>query len=220
LIAAGRAAARALPKGRPIAGRRFPAVSPALPGLFALLVALATAGSLQPASAAQAGGGATAEGSTSEHPTLARAGAALAPVTAVAVGVDDGDSFVARRSDGAKIRVRIAGIDAPEKSQPWAGLARQRLRALLVGREVRIVPLKTDPWGRHVALVEVDGKDSGLAMIEDGLAWHFTRYDRDLPPPLRPRYAQAESLARERRVGLWQAPEPEPPWVFRKRNPR
>lgn len=146
--------------------------------------------------------------------------AASAPLTAVAVGVDDGDSFVARKRDGAKIRVRIAGIDAPEKSQPWAGLARQRLRALLVGKAVRIEPLKTDPWGRYVALVDVEGEDPALTMIEDGLAWHFARYDRDLPPALRPRYALAEAQARERRVGLWQAPDPEPPWDFRKRNPR
>jgi len=152
-------------------------------------------------------------------PAAART-AASAPIAAVAVGVDDGDSFVARKHDGAKIRVRIAGIDAPEKSQPWAAIARQRLRALLVGREVRIQPLKTDPWGRYVALVEVEGEDPALAMIEDGLAWHFARYDRDLPPALRPRYALAEAQARERGLGLWQAPDPEPPWAFRKRNPR
>lgn len=153
-------------------------------------------------------------------PAAAARTAASAPIAAVAVGVDDGDSFVARKRDGAKIRVRIAGIDAPEKSQPWAAVARQRLRGLLVGREIRIKPLKTDPWGRYVALVEVDGEDLALAMIQDGLAWHFARYDRDLPPPLRPRYAQAEAQARERRAGLWQAPDPEPPWDFRKRNPR
>lgn len=153
-------------------------------------------------------------------PAAAARTAASAPIAAVAVGVDDGDSFVARKRDGAKIRVRIAGIDAPEKSQPWAAVARQRLRGLLVGREIRIKPLKTDPWGRYVALVEVDGEDLALAMIQDGLAWHFARYDRDLPSPLRPRYAQAEAQARERRAGLWQAPDPEPPWDFRKRNPR
>lgn len=198
MIAGWRAAACASSNGRPIAGRRslWPAL--ALLRLLALLAALAgQSGLLAPAQAA-----------------------ASAPVTAVAVGVDDGDSFVARKRDGAKIRVRIAGIDAPERSQPWAAIARQRLRELLVGREVRIVRLKTDPWGRHVALVEVDGEDPGQTMIEDGLAWHFARYDRDLPAPLRPRYAQAEAQARERRAGLWQAPDPEPPWVFRKRNPR
>jgi len=141
-----------------------------------------------------------------------------ARVVARSISVDDGDSFVARRADGTKIRVRLAGIDAPEKSQPWANVARQKLRALLAERELVITPLKTDRWGRLVALVQAGGEDPALLMLEAGLAWHFTRYDRDLPAALRDRYARAEAEARSAPLGLWQASEPEPPWEFRRRQ--
>jgi len=141
-----------------------------------------------------------------------------ARVVARSISVDDGDSFVARRADGTKIRVRLAGIDAPERSQPWANVARQKLRALLAERELVITPLKTDRWGRLVALVQAGGEDPALLMLEAGLAWHFTRYDRDLPAALRDRYARAEAEARSAPLGLWQASEPEPPWEFRRRQ--
>src|SRR5690606_24156098 len=149
VIPGWRAAARASTHGRPIAGRfSLPAPLPwlrplrslpslpslpslsSLPSLRSLLsrLALLAVVALPVALLAALVG-------TTMPPAHA---ATSVPVTAVAVGVDDGDSFVARRRDGAKIRVRIAGIDAPEKSQPWAAVARKRLRELLVGREIRI----------------------------------------------------------------------------------
>ncbi|MFA7664652.1 MAG: thermonuclease family protein [Burkholderiaceae bacterium] len=133
------------------------------------------------------------------------------------IGVDDGDSFSVRRQDGSRLRIRIAGIDAPERSQPWSDVARRQLRALLDGQPLWLTPIKTDPWGRLVARVDADGNDVALAMLEAGLAWHFIRYDGDLPPLLRKRYAQAAGAARTQRSGLWQARDPEPPWEFRRR---
>lgn len=161
----------------------------------------------------------------SASPENAGAGqqATTAPRTASAVlarilTVDDGDSFIARRHDGARIRVRLAGIDAPEKSQPWANRAREKLRGLLREGELRIEPIKTDRWGRFVANVEVEGKDVSLAMLEAGLAWHYARYDGDLSPQQARRYATAAAAAREAGAGLWRADDPEPPWQFRRRK--
>jgi endonuclease YncB( thermonuclease family) len=139
-------------------------------------------------------------------------------VDARLIKVDDGDSFVARQAGGARIRVRLAGIDAPERSQPWANRAREKLRDALDGRNLKIHSAKTDRYGRQVALVQVDGEDVSLAMLEAGLAWHFARYDGDLPPALRSRYAAAAAQAREARIGLWRDDDPEPPWQFRRRN--
>jgi endonuclease YncB( thermonuclease family) len=132
--------------------------------------------------------------------------------------IDDGDSFSARRKDGTRVRIRLAGIDAPERTQPWAGIARKHLASLLEGSALRITPVKTDPWGRYVALVDADGQDPALAMLEAGLAWHFARYDRDLPNERRERYAAAAARARSQRDGLWQQPSPEAPWDFRRRT--
>ena len=182
-------------------------------GLAAASGGLADAAAASPSS----GSAPSVEPSGVPGSTPAQRGAG-APVTARSISVDDGDSFVARRADGSKIRVRLAGIDAPEKSQPWANAARQKLRGLLHERELVITPLKADRWGRLVALVAADGEDPALMMLEAGLAWHFSRYDRDLPVASRDRYAQAESEARSARLGLWQANEPEPPWEFRRRQ--
>ncbi|NLD67460.1 MAG: thermonuclease family protein [Limnobacter sp.] len=139
---------------------------------------------------------------------------------AATIAVSDGDSFVVRGADGARLRVRLAGIDAPEKSQPYSAVARRRLDALIGKREVVLAPIKIDPFGRLVAHVDVDGVDAALAMLEAGLAWHFARYDRDLSPELRLRYAGAAAIARRERLGLWRDDAPEPPWEFRRRNPR
>lgn len=185
----------------------------------AAIAALVAAGGLAAASAASPASGPAPSVESAGVPGLTPAlRSARAPVTARSISVDDGDSFVARRPDGTKIRVRLAGIDAPEKSQPWANAARQKLRGLLHERELVITPLKTDRWGRLVALVAADGEDPALLMLEAGLAWHFSRYDRDLPVAWRSRYAQAQTEARGARLGLWQADEPEPPWEFRRRR--
>ncbi|MCM5571919.1 thermonuclease family protein [Burkholderiaceae bacterium FT117] len=186
---------------------------------LALLAALCWPAAAPPALAASPAGAADASpNGAGETAATTSSAARSAWIEAVVLGVDDGDSFVARRPDGGRIRVRLAGIDAPEKSQPWAAAARRKLRETLDGRALRITPLKTDRWGRYVALVDADGEDPALAMLEAGLAWHFARYDRDLPERLRPIYAQAASEARERRAGLWQQADPEPPWEFRQRS--
>jgi endonuclease YncB( thermonuclease family) len=135
-----------------------------------------------------------------------------------ALSIADGDSFEARSADGKKIRIRLAGIDAPEKSQPWANKSREKLREFLGRDEFEVRALKTDPYGRYVALVTAKGEDASLAMLDAGLAWHFERYDSDLTPALRKRYAEAAAAARAERAGLWRDDDPQPPWEFRRRS--
>ena len=157
----------------------------------------------------------------------ARAAApARAPIEGVSIDVTDGDTFVLRDDLGQRLRVRIAGIDAPESHQAFADRSRQHLRELLRDRRVRLEPLKQDVYGRLVARVwlpdQVGGTpvavDAGLAQIEAGLAWHFKRYRSDQSPEEFERYAHAEREARSQGAGLWSSVEPEPPWAFRERT--
>lgn len=154
--------------------------------------------------------GAAASDADDERPG---AGALQASV----VRVLDGDSLLARVPGGAVRGVRIAGIDAPEKGQPWADVARRALTGRLQQREVRIDVVKTDRFDRLVGRVFVDGHDVGREQLEAGLAWHFARYDGDLSPAARRRYARIERQARLRGIGLWNDPDPVPPWAFRAR---
>jgi len=159
-----------------------------------------------------------AAAATAAQPGSAPAASAAPATTSVegrVVRVLDGDSLLLR-IDGQGVRgVRIAGIDAPEKGQPFADVARRALLAQLDDREIRVEVVKTDFFQRLVGRVFVDGRDAGLALLHAGLAWHFKRYDADLAPAQRRRYAQAERQARLRGLGLWRDPAPVPPWEHR-----
>lgn len=150
--------------------------------------------------------------------TRERGTAGRPPVVAVqgrVLRVLDGDSLLVIIADNGVRGVRIAGIDAPEKGQPHADASRRALLALLDQREVRVDAVKTDAFDRLVGRVFVDGRDAGLVQLRAGLAWHFKRYDADLAPAVRRRYAEAERQARLRGVGLWRGPGPTPPWEHR-----
>ena len=103
----------------------------------------------------------------------------------------DGDTIV---SDGA--RIRLAGIDAPELSQPGGSEARSHLIRLIAGGAVRIEPISTDKYGRLVARVHARCGDLGQLMVRDGYA--RAAYGQD--------YVREERLARKRRAGLWAGP--------------
>ena len=132
--------------------------------------------------------------------------------------VSDGDSFTLVDADGRRIGIRIAGIDAPEKSQPHADAARDHLARMLALGSIEILPIKTDPFGRRVSRVHARGQDVALRQLQAGLAWHFMRYAGEQPADERERYALAEREARLARRGLWADPQPQAPWTFRQRN--
>lgn len=143
-----------------------------------------------------------------------------ARAAAIVTRVWDGDTVSVRRDD-QELRVRLAGIDAPEHDQPHGDAAATRLNALLLGREVRLEDGKVDRYGRLVAKVWVQppdcptcGKtlDAGLAQLTAGHAWWYRRYRDDQSPEDRGRYEFAEREARARRAGLWAEPDPTPPW--------
>lgn len=129
--------------------------------------------------------------------------------------LSDGDSFTVVNESGQKTKIRLSGIDAPESTQAFGDLARQRLRQLLEGAVLTVQPIKRDPFGRTVAKVLVHDRDPALEMIEAGLAWHYRRYEMDQSARDRRLYARAEAQARESRVGLWSLDSPQPPWRYR-----
>jgi endonuclease YncB( thermonuclease family) len=136
------------------------------------------------------------------------------------VGVPDGDTVDLLTPAGVSVRVRLAGIDAPEMGQAFGRAAKQALASLAYRRDARVVWSKRDSYGRVVGKVLVEGADINLQLIERGLAWHYTAYAAEQSAPDRKRYAAAEAAARARRVGLWRDGKAVPPWVFRHPNRR
>jgi endonuclease YncB( thermonuclease family) len=141
--------------------------------------------------------------------------------------IHDGDSFNLQTENNVTVRVRIAGIDAPERSQPYAQKSTSALEALLTAGPLRLEPIKRDRFDRWLANVYVNDIDVGLAMVNQGWAWYFRRYKEDLQTFQQIRYELAEQTARQKRLGLWAgldaaatnpALAPEPPWQFRERQ--
>ena len=142
------------------------------------------------------------------------------PFRAVVTAVFDGDTLVATGAQGGAVTVRVAGIDAPESWQASGNASRTHLAAFVCGRTATISASKVDPFGRLVAIVEVDGIDAGLRQLRAGQAWHFARYAHEQPPAQRLAYQQAQAAAQTQRIGLWADPAPEAPWAYRERQRR
>jgi endonuclease YncB( thermonuclease family) len=135
-------------------------------------------------------------------------GVNAAQFTGRVVAVLDGDTIVVLATDRQRVRVRLAGIDAPEKGQPFANRAKAHLSHLVHARDVVVDWHKRDPYGRVVGKVRVSGVDAALEMVTSGLAWHYARFANEQSPADRKLYAQAQARAREERRGLWRDRDP------------
>ena len=131
------------------------------------------------------------------------------------VGVVDGDTVDLLTANKALIRVRLAGIDAPEKGQPFGHMAKVILSSLVFHHQVVVSAHKKDRYGRLVGKVSVAGVDANLQMVRRGYAWHYKRYESEQSAQDRDVYARAEVSARSARVGIWTQPDPVAPWDYR-----
>jgi endonuclease YncB( thermonuclease family) len=132
------------------------------------------------------------------------------------VAVQDGDTLTVLDADRHQHRVRLAGIDAPEKRQAFGQRAKLALSNCAFGADVTVQGKKTDRYGRLVGKVLNGDVDCNLNQLQLGLAWHYKRYEREQSRSDAASYAQAEINARERRAGLWSEPTAVAPWQFRR----
>lgn len=147
---------------------------------------------------------------------LVAAPACAATMEAVVVGVTDGDTVTVLDANKVQQKVRLAGIDAPERRQAFGARARQVLAGFVFKKAVKVDWYKRDRYGRLIGKVLVDGRDVGLELIEAGLAWHYKAYEREQSAADRRDYADAERRARNMRAGLWTDSDPVPPWEYRR----
>jgi endonuclease YncB( thermonuclease family) len=145
-------------------------------------------------------------------------------VEGLVVKVADGDTITVLDSNRQQHRIRLAGVDAPEKGQPFGKASRKSLSAMLAGKQVRVEFQKYDRYGRIVGKVLVRpsdcptcGKtlDVGLVQVTIGMAWWYRYYAHEQSAEDQQRYEFAEQEAKAKRVGLWQDKDPQPPWEYR-----
>jgi endonuclease YncB( thermonuclease family) len=132
------------------------------------------------------------------------------------VGVADGDTITVLDDKRRQHKIRLAGIDAPEKAQDFGNLSKASLSDLVYRQQVVVETSKIDRYGRSVGKVSIAGRDINLEQVRRGMAWHYTAYEREQAPMDRQAYAAAEFDARTARTGLWAMPSPIPPWDFRR----
>ncbi|SHM15848.1 Endonuclease YncB, thermonuclease family [Nitrosospira sp. Nsp11] len=138
-------------------------------------------------------------------------------LTGQVVKIADGDTLTVLDASKQQHRIRLTGIDAPERKQAFGTVSRQHLAGLVFGRTVMVEWHKRDRYQRILGKVLMDGQDANLEQIRAGLAWHYKQYGKDQQPVDRVVYAEAEDAARLEGVGLWRDPAPIPPWNFRRK---
>ena len=141
-------------------------------------------------------------------------------VTGLVVGVADGDTITVLDGDKVQHKIRLAGIDAPEKKQPFGNRSKESLSELAYDKTVTVETDKRDKYGRQVGKVLVNGQDANLLQVDRGMAWFYRQYQRELSPNDRRLYEAAEDSAKAERRGLWRDADPMPPWEFRHSLPR
>lgn len=137
-------------------------------------------------------------------------------LTGKVVGIADGDTLTLLDSTNAQHRIRLAGIDSPEKGQPFGDHCKKSLSDLVYGRTVEVESSKLDRYGRVIGKVLLDGLDANLEQINRGCGWHFKKYQNEQPLEDRLSYTRAEANARGVREGLWRDEDPVPPWEWRR----
>ena len=128
----------------------------------------------------------------------------------ICVGVSDGDSMHMELPDGERVRVRLYGIDAPEKDQEFALTARRKLGRLIYNKQIRVEVVDIDKYGRYVGRVYAGTRYVNRFMLKEGLAWHYKHYAADDEL-----LAEAEARAKAAGRGIWASDAPCRPRYFR-----
>jgi len=147
-------------------------------------------------------------------------------LTGRVVGVSDGDTITVLDAAKVQHKIRVSGIDAPEKKQAFGQVAKENLSRLVFSKDVDVEWSKLDRYGRIVGKVMVTSPncvgacartfDAGLSQVTAGLAWWYRKYAKEQPVDDRPKYEQAELGAQARHQGLWSDKNPVAPWDWRK----
>ena len=133
------------------------------------------------------------------------------------IGITDGDTITVIDSDKTEHKIRLMGIDAPEKKQDFGNESKKALSNFIYQKEVSVEYKKQDRYKRKVGKIILGKEDICLQMIKDGMAWHYKDYEKEQSKTDRDLYSQAELKAREAKRGLWQDSKAIKPSEFRRK---
>ena len=141
-------------------------------------------------------------------------------VTSRVVGDADGDTVTVLDADKVQHKIRLDGINAPEKKQPIGNRSKESLSELTYDKTVDVETSTRNRYGRQIGKVLVNARDVNLVKVERGMAWFYRQYQREKSPTDRRLYETAEDAAKAEKRGLWRDADPVPPWDFRHNRER
>lgn len=125
------------------------------------------------------------------------------------VRVLDGDT-VEVLNEKTPVRVRLNGIDCPEKTQSYGQKAKQATSDLCFGKTISVHDLGKDRYGRTIGELSLNGLDLNHELVRQGLAWWYRKY-----APTDTVLEKLENEAKQEKRGLWADANPVSPWDFR-----
>ena len=126
------------------------------------------------------------------------------------VKITDGDTLTLLTPSSQQVKIRLAGIDTPERKQPFGNRAKQALSSLAFQKQALIKVEAKDRYGRIVGTVFVDGQNVNAELARQGMAWVYRKYAKDKV------LYDLEAQAKEEKLGLWVDEKPIAPWEWRR----
>jgi endonuclease YncB( thermonuclease family) len=134
-------------------------------------------------------------------------------ITGKVVSVADGDTITILNSHNQQTKIRLYGIDTPEKAQPYGKKATKFTASLTAGKQVSVKVYDTDRYGRSVGVVFVGSNNINEEIIRAGYAWQYRKYCK---ASFCSDWLDLEEQAKNSRIGLWKDKNPTAPWEWRK----
>ncbi len=138
--------------------------------------------------------------------------------TGKVVSVSDGDTLKVLRNN-QQVKIRLYGIDCPERKQAFGKKAKQFTSDMVAGRIVDVKEVTQDRYGRMVGIVKLEDEILNEELVRAGYAWVYKKYC-DLTLSICASWPSLETQAREAKIGLWSDSKPIPPWDWRRNKRR
>ena len=126
------------------------------------------------------------------------------------IKIADGDTLTLLTPSNQQVKIRLAGVDTPERKQPFGNKAKQALSNLAFQKQALVEIAAKDRYGRTIGVVFVDGLNVNAELVKQGMAWVYRKYTDD------ERLYVLESEAKQAKRGLWLDENPIPPWEWRR----
>lgn len=136
-------------------------------------------------------------------------------ITGKVIRVADGDTITILDAQNTQNKIRLYGIDAPEKVQDFGNKSREKLASLVAGKNIDVMVMDIDRYGRSVGRIKIGEQEVAEEMLKAGMVWLYVNYCKI---PECKQWKQLENQARNAKIGLWSNPTAQEPWIWRKEH--